>query len=415
MVVGVVLAAALGTLIAVVTPWHPLPGAPTPTVRLSHYFTAAEIARSEAFHNDVRWPAWLSLVVGIAVPVALGCTRLGWPLIGAAKSRVRRWPAQAAVLAAGVVLLQRVGALPFDAWTHIVAAHYGLSVSSWAVWGSDEAKSAGIAVVVAVAGVLGIVAAARRFPTHWYFPAGAAASAVVVAVSFAYPIVVEPLFNSFTPLPQGSLRTRLLALATKEGVDVSSVLVANASSRTTALNAYVSGFGGTRRIVIDDTLLRASSADQVAVVVAHELGHAAHNDVLVGTLEAAAGAALAITVLYLLLRSPPLLRRGPHRFAGDPAVVPTILALAAIGSVLALPVQNLVSRQIEARADVTAMNLTRHPRTFIVVQKQLAVRNLSHLQPNPVLAFWFNDHPDPLARIEMAVAWERMHDRGGGR
>jgi STE24 endopeptidase len=147
----------------------------------------------------------------------------------------------------------------------------------------------------------------------------------------------------------------------------------------------------------------------VAVVVAHELGHAASNDVLVGTVEGAVGAALAVTVLYLLLRSPPLLRRTGARSARDPAVVPLILALVAVGSFVALPVENAVSRQIEARADATALNLTRKPGTFIAVQKQLAVSNLNHLQPNPVLAFWFDDHPDPLARIAMAVAWRRMH------
>jgi STE24 endopeptidase len=393
----------------VLTPWDPLPGAPEVSVRLSRYFTAAEIARSEAFHDDIRWPAWLSLLAGLAVPVLLGFTRRGAFLVRTATARVRRWPARAAALAAAVVLLQEVATLPFNADAHLVEVRYGLATSSWALWASDEVKSTAITLVVTVAGAVGIVAAARRFPRHWYAPGAAAAALVVVGVSFAYPVVVEPLFASFRPLPPSPLRSRLLGLAAREGVKVSTVLVANASSRTTALNAYVSGFGDTRRIVLYNTLLQESSPAEVAVVVAHELGHAASNDVLVGTVEGAVGAALAVTVLYLLLRSPPLLRRTGARSARDPAVVPLILALVAVGSFVALPVENAVSRQIEARADATALNLTRKPGTFIAVQKQLAVSNLNHLQPNPVLAFWFDDHPDPLARIAMAVAWRRMH------
>jgi STE24 endopeptidase len=410
-IVALLLAATLGILIAGLTPWEPLPGAPTAHVSLGQYFTSAQIARSQAFHNDISWPAWLSLLASLAVPLLLGCTPLGRPLIEVVRARTRRWSAQVIGLTTGVILLQQLAILPFDGWAHIVATRYGLATSSWAVWTSDELKSIAISVVLSVVVVLGIVAFARRFPSHWYLPSAAAAATVVVIVSFAYPVVVEPLFNSFSPLPDGPLRTRLLDLASKEGVDVHSVLVANASARTTALNAYVSGFGDTRRIVIYDTLLHTESPNEIAVVVAHELGHAANNDVLVGTLEGGVGAALAVTLLYLLLGHAPLLRPGAAKSPGDPAVVPMILALVALGTFLALPIQNTVSRRIEARADATALNLTRDPGIFIAVQKQLALSNLSHLQPNPVLAFWFDDHPDALTRIEMAVAWERMQDR----
>jgi STE24 endopeptidase len=238
---------------------------------------------------------------------------------------------------------------------------------------------------------------------------GLGAALLVVGASFAYPLVFEPLFNRFTPMPDSPLRARLLTLAARDSVDVHQVLIADASRRTTALNAYVSGFGSTRRLVVYDTLLASASDDEVAVVVAHELGHAAHDDVLVGTLEGAVGAALGTTVLFLVLGSGRVRRATGARSAGDPAVVPVVLALAAIGTFAVLPVQNLVSRHIEARADATALDLTRDPTTFIAVQQQLALSNLSHLQPNPVLEFWFDSHPDTLARIEMALQWERLH------
>jgi len=228
-------------------------------------------------------------------------------------------------------------------------------------------------------------------------------------MSFAYPILVEPVFHTFTRLPDGPLRAELIELADESDVEVSDVLVADASRRTTALNAYVSGFGASKRIVIYDTLLTSASDAEISSIVAHELGHASHDDVLVGTLEGAVAAAFAMPALFLGLR-PRLLRRATGAGSvGDPAVVPVVLGLAALVGFLAMPVQNTVSRHVEARADAHALDLTEDPATFIEIQQRLAVTNLSHLEPNPVLSFWFRSHPETLDRIGMAQAWERLH------
>ena len=103
-------------------------------------------------------------------------------------------------------------------------------------------------------------------------------------MSFAYPVVVEPVFNKFTSMPDGPLRTSLLQLAREDGVPVDDVLVADASRRTSSLNAYVSGIGATRRIVVYDTLVDTAPPEQVRLIVAHELGHAKERDVRVGHL-----------------------------------------------------------------------------------------------------------------------------------
>ncbi len=113
--------------------------------------------------------------------------------------------------------------------------------------------------------------------------------ALVMVGSFVYPVLVEPAFNQFTPLPDGPLRTQILHLADVEHVHLDDVLVADASRRTTTLNAYVSGYGSTRRVVLYDTVLHDLPRDQVLAIVAHELGHAAHDDVLWGSLLAALG------------------------------------------------------------------------------------------------------------------------------
>lgn len=410
--VVILLGALLAVLLWLLTPWHPLPGAEAGSASLAKYFTRAEIARSAAFHDAIEEPVWWSLAVGIAVPVALGCTPLARRLVAFVTARSSREPLQVAALCAAVVIVQRLATLPFDARAHSVAHSYGLSTQSWAGWFADVSKSTGIRLVLTSLVLLGLVAIARRFPSTWYAFAGLAAAVLVVVGSFVYPVLLEPVFNRFQPLPAGALHTRLLALANREGVAVDEILVADASRRTTARNAYVSGFGVSRRVVVYDTLLQSSTDDQVASVVAHELGHAARNDVTVGTAEGAVAAALGATVLFLLLRSPAVRRPAGARSAGDPAVVPLVLALAAVVGFVALPVQNLISRQVEARADVVALDLTRDPAGFIAVQRQLAVSNLSSLRPDPVVAFWFSTHPDPLARIESALQWRRLHQGG---
>jgi STE24 endopeptidase len=251
------------------------------------------------------------------------------------------------------------------------------------------------------------VALARRAPQTWWAWAAGAVAALVVVVSFAYPVVVEPVFNRFSPLPAGELRDDLLALAAADGVPVDDVLVADASRRTTALNAYVSGFSGTRRIVVYDTLLRAPP-DEVALVVAHELGHAQERDVLVGTLLGALGAAAAVCALFLVLSWAPLLGRSGATGAGDPRVVPLLLALVAVGGLLVGPLSNLVSRRIETRADVHALELTRAPEVFVETQKRLARTNLSDLDPHPVAYALFATHPSTTERIALAREWERL-------
>ena len=132
-------------------------------------------------------------------------------------------------------------------------------------------------------------------------------------------MVIEPAFNSFTPMPAGQLRSDLLALADEDGVEVSDVLVADASKRTTALNAYVSGFGSTRRIVVYDTLVKEASPREVELVVAHELGHAKRNDVLHGTVIGAFAAAAGVIAVFLLLSWGGLLSRAGASGAGQAA------------------------------------------------------------------------------------------------
>jgi STE24 endopeptidase len=285
----------------------------------------------------------------------------------------------------------------------------GLSQQSWLGWLSDRGIGLVVVWVFTSVALLVVVGLARLAPRTWPVWCALAAAALALLGSFIYPVVVEPLFNHFTPMPAGKLRSDILALAKTEHVHVDDVLVADASRRTTTLNAYVSGFGSTRRVVVYDTLLTGLPPAEIEMIVAHELGHAKHDDVLTGTVLGALGSAFGIGLLGLVLSRRRLLDWVEAEGLGDPRVIALLLALAAVGSLAASPVQSTISRAIEARADLTSLQATRDPETFIEMQKQLALRSLSDPTPPVWSQFWFGSHPTTLQRIGMAeqAGWRR--------
>ncbi len=401
-----VLLVGLGIALALVVPWTVLPGADL-RGDAARDFTAGDLAREVAFHREVRPPAYASLLLGLLVSGVLGLTPLGGRLVRRV-SPVRWWPVQVVVGTLALITVGRLVTLPLDALSERGLRRYGLSTQTWASWLLDIGRQVLVAAGLTALVLLAVLALVRLAPRTWWAWAAGVTAALVVAGSFAYPVLVEPVFNDFRSLPAGQLRSDLLDLATRDEVPVQDVLVADASRRTTALNAYVSGFGSTRRIVVYDTLLRTATPAEVELVVAHELGHAKRDDVLTGTLLGALGSAAGVCLLALLL-GPALLRRAGATSVGDPAVVPLLLFLAAAGMLLLAPASNLVSRQIEARADLHSLELTGDTATFIAVEQRLARTNLGDLEPNPLLYAVFASHPSTVQRIAMAREYARLH------
>ncbi|MEP6463349.1 MAG: M48 family metallopeptidase [Frankiaceae bacterium] len=412
-VVGLVLAGiALVAVAALTTPWSPLPGR-VPGGRVAADaaadFTPTEVAREVAFHRAVRPPVYLSLALGLLAAAALGLTPLGSRLVTAVGRPLGGgWLARVVLGALAVAVAGQLVTLPLNAWAEVALRRYGLSTQAWPSWFADQLRGLGITVVLTTVVAAGFYSLARAAPRLWWLPVALAGAGLVFALSFLYPVVVEPVFNHFTPLPAGELRTSLLQLTREDGVPVTDVLVADASRRTTALNAYVSGYGRTRRIVVYDTLLRASP-QEVRLVVAHELGHAKRNDVLHGTTLGALGMAAAVCLIFLAMSWPPLLRRAGVESAGDPRSVALAFFLALALTTLTTPAQNLVSRRIEARADVHSLDLTRDPATFIASEQRLARTNLSDLYPAPLVYGLVASHPSTPERIALARSWARQH------
>jgi STE24 endopeptidase len=364
--------------------------------------------RHAEFHRALRPWTYTALVAGLLVPLLYGLTPLGAALVG----RLTAGPAPVRAAIGGLVLgaLAEAVGLPFAIRRELVLRRYGLSVRTWRAWLGDAAKSAALGAVLSAAALATLYGLLGAAPRWWWAWAAPGAAVVVVVLAFVFPVLVEPLFLRFAPMEPSPLRDRLLALADRGGVPVRDVLVADASRRTTALNAYVSGFGATRRIVVFDTLVTGAPAAEVEVVVAHELGHAARRDVVAGTALAALGAAALCCLLHLVLTWPPVLRAAGAAGAADPRSVGVLFAVLAVTGLLLGPAQNLLSRRIESRADTYALELSRRPGVFAAMQRRLALTNLADLDPGPVPYLLFASHPTTVQRIAAAHAFARATD-----
>lgn len=396
--------AALGgtvfVLVAVaLIPWSPVPGGAPPPADPLDWFSPDHLAAAESFAAWTRVWSWSSLVVSLAVASWLGFGRLGARLVGRLPGP---WPLTVLLAVTALDLVGRLVTLPFALALHRHYADRGLSTQDVPAFLLDLAKGEGIAILTTSLVLLVLVGSARRWRRAWPAVAGGVLGALVLAGSFAYPVLVEPVFHRFASLPEGSLRTQILALADAEGVRVDDVLVADASRRTTTLNAYVSGFGSTRRVVVYDTLVDDLPEDQALSVVAHELAHARHDDVLVGSVLGVAGTVLAVGLLGLLVGGSG--RAGGRRSMADPRVVPLVLALVALGTLASAPVQSTLSRRVETRADVDALQVTGDGEAFRQMQRRLAERSFADPTP-PRWSHWaFGSHPTVLQRLALPGA-----------
>jgi STE24 endopeptidase len=352
----------------------------------------------------------------LLVLAALALTGPGRAVVAAAAGLAGGWAPGRAVLAIVAVQAVRAAAgLPFSLRAFGQDRRAGLATQRLGGFLRDWAKARAVGLVLVVLPLGALVLGARWQPPGWPLVAAAAAVLLVLALTVAGPVLIEPLFNRFRPLDPGPLRARLLELATAMEVPVRDVLVSDASRRTTRVNAYVSGLGRTRRVVVYDTLLAGTSADpagaadEVALVAAHELAHVRHRDVLLGTVGSAALAAVSVLAVVALLDLEAVRRLFAVTGLGDPLVAPGLLLLGMLGGLLAAPLASAISRWAEARADWVALEVTRDPATAVAVERRLALENRADLRPNRLLLAMFASHPPTMARIAQAWLWAERH------
>jgi STE24 endopeptidase len=375
-------------------------------VAATDYFSASQLDRIHEYTGPQRLLgiAGLALSTGTLALIAVRPPRR----LRRALERGARRPILAAAGTGGALsLVLLVVGLPVGAVAEQRARDFGLSTQDWGGWIGDAAKSAGIGAVFAAAGGALLMALVRRFPRSWW-ALGAAAAVGFSAVFVSYgPVLIDPLFNKFTALPNSPLRSEILALSHKDGVDVGEVYRVDASKRTTGANAYVNGIGRTKRVVLYDTLLNEFSPDQVRSVVAHELGHVKHRDVPRGLLWLAIVAPAGMLVIQRLTeRIAPEARTG--RAAGPIVVPAAALSIALVAFVLNIP-GNALSREVERSADGHALDLDGDPAAFIAVERKLSVQNLGDPDPPDWLQLIFGTHPKTVERIGYALTWAREH------
>ena len=247
--------------------------------------------------------------------------------------------------------------------------------------------------------MFGLIASVHVFPSWWPLVAALGGAAIVFVVTFLAPVLLEPVFNRFAPLRDDALAEDLRQLADRAGVPVRDVLVADASRRTTKHNAYVSGIGKTRRVVVWDTLLDRGEPGEVRLVVAHELGHRRFRHVAIGTAIAMAGTALFVLGLWLLFQWDELLAAIGADGPGDPRVIPFVLFAGTVAELALRPFALALSRRWERDADRFSLELTGDPEAYEATHRNLALSNLGDLDPPKAAYLFFFSHPTAPERL----------------
>lgn len=391
-----IIAAVIVAEVAVVL-LRPRSGVIEPTrVSTQSYFSASELERA----RDYRQPQ--VAIYGGVLAVQIGLL----VLLVVRPPRRLQGPFQRPLLAgaaagAALSIAVTVAILPLQVVGRERAKDVGLVTQSWSGYARDKAISGAIGALLAGLGAAAAVALMRRMPRGWWAPGSAIVVAFGVASIYAGPIVLDPLFNRFSPLPAGQVRDDVLELAERAGVDVGEVYSVDASRRTTAANAYVAGLGTTKRVVLFDTLLESFERDEVRLVVAHELAHVHHRDVPNGLLY------LAIVAPFGLFAVAQVTRRWAPAGTSGPAALPALALGLVVMTTTITMVSNQLSRAVEARADSYALTLTGEPEPFISFERRIALRNLSDPDPPGWQTFLLATHPPAIERIGIGVAYER--------
>ena len=340
--------------------------------------------KSARYHRAKRRAGAVSLLWGIVLLGGMAWLRPSLPI----------W-----VYVLGLAAMHETVVLPVAFYrTFVLERRYELSNEPFSTWLYDHLKAFAIAMALAVVAAEGVYALIRWMPNYWWAAAAVAATAVTVALARLAPIILLPLFYRFTPLQQPDLTERLVSLSKRAGVPVLGVFEWGLGAKTKRANAALVGFGATRRILLSDTLLAEYTADEIEVILAHELGHHVHYDIPKGL---AMEFAVLLVSFYTASKAFAAVGiAGPGDAAGLPIL---LLALGAV-SLLATPVLHAVSRLNERRADRFALALTAGHDAFITAMRRLGSQNLIEEKPSRRTVWLFHTHPPVEDRIAAARA-----------
>ncbi len=351
--------------------------------------------------GNVLWA--IGTVWGLLVPLLLLFTGISARLRDVARGIGRNWFLTVAIYGILFTIVGAVLSLPLDYYQDFVRPHaYGLSDQTAAKWWSDQAK--GLAVgCVGVALFLWIpYLLLRKSPRRWWLYSGLTAFPLLLLLLFITPVWIEPLFNKFGPMKDKALESQILGLADRAGIEGSRVYEVDKSVDTKTVNAYVTGFGGSKRIVLWDTTLAKLSPPEVLFVMGHEMGHYVLGHtwqlILLGTVLALFGA----WVIHLTAGE--LIDRYRERFGfselADVASLPLMALLLGVFSLVLSPAVLAFGRHVEHEADRFGLEITRDNHDCATAFVKLQQENLSNPRPGLLYKLWRADHPPLGERID---------------
>jgi STE24 endopeptidase len=376
---------------------------------------AAFTPENRAYQRQRVALAIVSPLVGIAVGLLLLFTGVAQWMRDLANARVKGQWARVLVFFTLYSVIMAVVLLPLDWYSGWALEHrFALSNQSLGDWALDQGKA--LAFQIVAVGVLPLLALAMRVvdahPRRWWLWLSLGALPVAAASVLLQPLVFDPLFNKFTPLHDASLRDDILALARRADIPARNVYEVDMSTKTKKVNAYMTGFGSSQRIVLWDTTLKQMSRDEILFVMGHEMGHYVLHHIWKGLAWVAAGSFAVLWLTAWFARA--LLARFGGRWnvhaAGDLAAIPLLFAVLMWVNYLGAPVANAISRGVEHEADVFALEITHDndagARSFL----KLAEGNRSDPEPAGWVKLLLFTHPPLGDRIRFALdykPWER--------
>jgi len=355
--------------------------------------TPAETKRYQRQKLVARVASLLLSLAGLAV-LAL--------LIGPRLDRIAPSPwlrLLAAALVTGVVL--EVLTLPVDFWSSFVVEHrYGLSNQSLPAWLWRQLKMYLVAGLIGLPLLLGLYALLWLAGPWWWLWATAGWLAVTLLLGQLLPVVILPLFYKIKRLDNPALEDRLRRLSQGTGLGIEGVYKLDLSAETRKANAALAGLGRTRRVLLGDTLLEQFTPEEIEVVFAHEVGHHVHRHLVKTIGWSVVSATLGFWLVDMVLRAAaPGLGYAAH---DDPAALPLLLLVLSLLGLVLSPAQNALSRFFERQCDRYALQRTGLRNAYRSAFIKLARLNKCDPDPNPVVAWFFYDHPPIRQRLAMA-------------
>ena len=286
---------------------------------------------------------------------------------------------------------------------------YDLMNQSFAEWLADYGKNAGVSLLIMPLFIAAIFAVIRRFPRGWWVLGSGLFAAFIAVGMLIGPVYLAPMFNTYTELPDGPVRDRIVALAEANDIPAHHIYLFDASRQSNRISANVSGLGPTIRISLNDNLLKRTTMPEIMDVMGHEMGHykLAHVRQMLGGL-----VLITLVLLFAASRIVPwaIARHGEKwgvRDAADPAAMPVYGIALSFMVLLATPVINNIIRHNEIAADKFGLDVAREPDGFAMVAMKLS--EYRKIEPGPIEEFLFFDHPSGAARVRMAMQWKKDH------